>query len=80
MPCDQAMHKGLCRGHGGSVWLVWLIEQVRLGAHVGVNSFRGRPHPSNPAPYMSQGCPWASCKPPAPRVVSSSHLYPDYFF
>ena len=25
------MHKGLCRGHGGSVWWVWLIGYV--GVH-----------------------------------------------
>ena len=68
---SHPMHRGLCRGHGGSVWLVGVVmwvftdlftpkftpAQVWNGV---VNSIRGISHPSNPAPYMSQGYPWAS--------------------
>ena len=52
------MHKGLCRGHGGSVWWVWLIGYVGVhrfvhtfvhtcaGVNGGVKSLRMRTYPS----------------------------------
>ena len=81
---------GLCRGHGGSVCLVWLIGYVGAhgfippihtgtGMNGGVNSIRGRAHPSSPAPQMSQGCPWASCKPLGDVCQHFSHLYSQCF-